>query len=191
MRASGEIVYVAIGANLGDREATFGAAITAIERERDLLLLVASPVYETPPLGPAEQRPYLNAVVQMRSWLGPVELLHRLQAIEQALGREREREVERWGPRTIDLDLLFFGERCVESPELVVPHARAHERIFVMAPMAEIAPGYVHPRLGVTVGEIVRSLPGAETVVPWTRPQGWPGAGREPAPRRATGARRR
>ncbi len=175
MRTGGEIVYVAVGANLGDREATFSAAIRAIEAEADLLLLSASPVFETEPVGPEGQGAYLNAVLQLRVWLGPVELLRRLQSIEIVLGRDPNRETLRWGPREIDLDILFFGDRCIDSPDLVVPHARAHERIFVMAPMAEIAPAFVHPKLGITVGEIVLSFPDREGVRAWPRPAGWPG----------------
>jgi len=175
MRSSGEIVYVAVGANLGDRDATFSATIDAIEVESDLLLLAASPVFETPPLGPPDQGPYLNAVMQLRTWLGPLELLQRLQAIEEALGRDRRRARERWGPREIDLDIVFYGDRCIESPELVVPHLHAHERVFVMAPMAEIAPSFIHPKLGVSIGQIVRSMSDVEDVLPWPRPRGWPG----------------
>ena len=181
MRTGGEIVYVAVGANLGDRDATFTAAIRAVEAESDLLLLSASPVFETEPVGPEGQGAYLNAVMELRVWLGPVELLRRLQSIELALGRDRRRETERWGAREIDLDILFFGDRCIDSPELVVPHVRAHERVFVMAPMAEIAPSFVHPTLGITVGQIVRSFRDLEGVRSWPGPPGWPGTGHDPS----------
>ena len=183
MRSSGEIVYLALGANIGDREATFAAAIRAIESESELLLLAASPVFETEPLGPAGQCAYPNAVIQLRVWLGPVELLLRLQSIETALGRDRRREVQRWGPREIDLDILFFGDRCIESSDLVVPHTHAHERIFVMAPMAEIAPSFLHPKLGITMAQIARSLPDREGVQAWPRPAGWPGSSAESSAR--------
>jgi 2-amino-4-hydroxy-6-hydroxymethyldihydropteridine diphosphokinase len=176
----GEIVYVAVGANLGDREATFAATVRAIDAESDLLLLSASPVFETEPVGPAGQGAYLNAVMQLRAWLGPIELLRRLQSIEFALGRDRRRETLRWGPRQLDLDILFFGDRCIDSPDLVVPHLHAHERIFVMAPMAEIAPSFIHPKLGITVGQIARSFPDPVGVRAWPRPPGWPGTRAEP-----------
>ena len=175
MRTGGEIVYIAVGANLGDRDATFAAAIRAVEAESDLLLLSASPVFETEPVGQEGQDAYLNAVLALRVWLGPIELLRRLQSIELALGRDRRRETERWGAREIDLDILFFGDRCIESTELVVPHVHAHERVFVMAPMAEIAPSFIHPRLGITVGQIVRAFSDLESVRAWPRPHGWPG----------------
>lgn len=176
MRRGGEIVYVAIGANLGDRTATFSATIRAIEAESDLLLLFASPIFETEPMGPAGQGRYLNAVIQLRVWLDPLELLRRLQSIEVSLGRDRSRETLRWGPREIDLDILFFGDRCIETPELVVPHAHAHERSFVMAPMATLSPSFVHPRLGRSVDEIASSFSDLAEVRVWPSPPGWPGA---------------
>ena len=174
MRAVEEIVYVAIGANLGDREATFARVIRAIERDPDLGLLAASSVYETPPVGPSGQSPYLNAVLELRVRLAPLELLHRLQAIELTLGRDRGPDAIRWGPRVIDLDLVFFGERCIELPELVVPHARAHERSFVMTPLAELAPDLTHPRLGQTMSAIAAGQAGRENVRVQPRPTGWP-----------------
>jgi len=176
MRTGGEIVYVAVGANLGDREATFARVIRSIEGERDLLLLAASPVFETAPVGPAGQDAYLNAALELRSWLAPLELLRRLQAIEASLGRDRGREAARWGPRLIDLDLVFFGDRCIDLPDLVVPHPRAHERAFVMRPMAELAPRFRHPVVGVSLAEIARERPDAGDVRPWRRPPGWPGS---------------
>ena len=126
MRDGGELVFVAVGANLGDREATFAAVVRALEREPDLLLVAASSVYETDPIGPGDQGNYLNAVLGLRSWLAPLELLGRLQQIEAMLGRDRPPSAVRWSARTIDLDLLFFGERCIELPELTVPHPRLH-----------------------------------------------------------------
>ena len=156
------IVYVAIGANLGDREATFSKAIGALRLEPDLEPFAASPVYETPPLGPEGQPPYLNAVIALRTSLSPIELLDRLQAIENRLGRDRGPDSVRWGPRTIDLDVLFYGDRCIDEPRLVVPHPSAHERAFVMVPLASIAPGLVHPRLGLRVSEILAALPDHE-----------------------------
>lgn len=174
MRKGGEVVYVAVGANLGDREATFTGTIRAIEAEPDLLLLSASPVFETEPIGPSGQGAYLNAVLQLRVWVAPTELLRRLQSIEIALGRDQGSESVRWGPRKIDLDILFFGDRCIDSPDLVVPHRRAHERIFVMAPMAEIAASFMHPKLGLSIGQIARSFPDSSGVRAWPSPAGWP-----------------
>ncbi|MBW2498347.1 MAG: 2-amino-4-hydroxy-6-hydroxymethyldihydropteridine diphosphokinase [Deltaproteobacteria bacterium] len=175
MRRGGEIVYVAVGANVGDREATLGSLIRVIEGESEILLLAASPVFETDPVGPPGQGAYLNAALRLRTWLSPSELLGRLQRIEGELGRIRGPQVERWGPRTLDLDILFYGERCIEMPDLVVPHPRAHERAFVMRPMAALDPDLIHPRLGITMLEIVRARPDAEGIRSWRRPAGWPG----------------
>lgn len=178
MRHGGEIVHVAVGANLGDRDATFAAVIQAIEAEPEILLIAASPVFETEPVGPEGQAAYLNAALKLRTWLSPQALLFCLQRIEVELGRDRRAESERWGPRHIDLDILFFGDRCIEAPELVVPHPRAHERAFVMLPLAELDPDFVHPQLGVSVIEIARSRPDRDQVRSWPRPAGWPGAER-------------
>jgi 2-amino-4-hydroxy-6-hydroxymethyldihydropteridine diphosphokinase len=176
MREGGELVFVAVGANLGDREATFAAVVRALETEPDLLLLAASTVYETDPVGPGEQGPYLNAVLGLRSWLAPLELLRCLQRIEAILGRDRSPSAVRWGARTLDLDLLFYGERVIELPELVVPHPRAHERAFVLMPLAELAPALIHPRLGATIEAIAASIFDSQSVRPRRRPAGWPGA---------------
>ncbi len=176
MRAGGERVFVAVGANLGDREATFAAVVRALEREPDLLLLATSTVYETDPIGPEGQAAYLNAVIALQSWLSPSELLARLQRIEARFGRDRSHASVRWGPRTLDLDLILYGERVIDLPELVVPHPRAHERAFVLMPLVELCPTLVHPRLGVTIGAIAASLRDTVGVRPARRPQGWPGA---------------
>ncbi|MEM9175932.1 MAG: 2-amino-4-hydroxy-6-hydroxymethyldihydropteridine diphosphokinase [Myxococcota bacterium] len=176
MRAGGERVYVALGANLGDREATFSAVITAFEREPELRLVAASGVYETPPLGPAGQAPYLNAVVALHAWLSPTALLARLQAIESALGRDRGPDAIRWGPRAIDLDLLLFGDRCVSLPDLEVPHPRLHERAFVLVPLADVAPELVHPVRGGSVETMLTARPDVAQIVARERPEGWPGA---------------
>jgi 2-amino-4-hydroxy-6-hydroxymethyldihydropteridine diphosphokinase len=179
MRGGGQIVFVAVGANLGDREATFAAVIRAIEAEPDLLLLAASPVFETEPVGPGGQAAYLNATLRLRAWIAPLDLLIRLQRIEAALGRDRSAEAERWGPRSVDLDILFCGDRCIELPDLVVPHPRAHERAFVMTPMSELDPELSHPVLGLTMAEIAFSRPDRDAVRRWPCPPGWPGGGPE------------
>ena len=176
MRSGGERAFVAFGANLGDRQATFAAAIARLEREPDVRLVAASPVYETPPLGPPGQDPYLNAVVALHAWLSPEVLLQRLQAIESALGRDRGPDAVRWGPRAVDLDLLFFGDRCVDLPELEVPHPRLHERAFVLVPLADLAPALVHPVRGASVESMLAAQAGLDQIVARPRPAGWPGA---------------
>jgi 2-amino-4-hydroxy-6-hydroxymethyldihydropteridine diphosphokinase len=170
----GELVYVAVGSNLGDREKAFVGALESLVADPDLCLLRVSRVFETPPVGPVGQGAYLNAVIELRVALGPFELLERLHRIERAMGRDRSQEAERWGPRSLDLDILFFGERQIESSELVIPHPRSHERNFVMVPMAEIAPKLRHPTLEKSMAEIARSLDGLRGPYDWSDPSRWP-----------------
>jgi 2-amino-4-hydroxy-6-hydroxymethyldihydropteridine diphosphokinase len=106
----------------------------------------------------------------------------RLREIERAMGRDRRPEDVRWGPRTLDLDILFFGARQIETAELVIPHARAHERNFVMAPLAQIAPGLIHPGLGIAVAEIARGLSDLGRGYAWSGQTPWPARGGGPLP---------
>lgn len=128
---------VALGSNLGDRLGTLRSAIEAISQFASAMEV--SPLYETAPVGGPEQGPYLNAAVSFDCDLSPIELLHQLQAVEDSHGRVRD---ERWGPRTLDLDIIVseLGP-ANESPELIVPHPRAHERRFVIEPMMTVWPG--------------------------------------------------
>jgi len=107
--------------------------------------------------GPQGQPDYLNAVARIETCLEPLELLDRLQAIEARLGRERSDE-ERWGPRLLDLDLLYYGELTIETSRLVVPHPRAEERLFVLEPLAEIAPGLRLPIAGIPIERRIEEL---------------------------------
>ncbi|MFK7896911.1 MAG: 2-amino-4-hydroxy-6-hydroxymethyldihydropteridine diphosphokinase [Myxococcota bacterium] len=176
MQSGGEVAYVAVGANLGDRESVLAQTILAIEAETDLVLRAASPVFETDPVGPAGQGAYLNAMLELDVALSPRALLDRLQAIEMSMGRDRSAAAVRWGARTLDLDLIFFGSERVDAPDLIVPHPRAHLRAFVMRPMAALAPEFIHPVLGLAVERILAGLPAADLagVRPFARPEGWP-----------------
>jgi 2-amino-4-hydroxy-6-hydroxymethyldihydropteridine diphosphokinase len=174
-RDGAEIAFVALGSNLGDRTGAFEGVIRAIERDPALEIEAASPVYETDPVGPGDQRPYLNAVVRLRTSLEPTELLDWLLDLERRLGRDRSEGAIRWGPRVIDLDVLFYGNLCIETERLVVPHPRIEERAFVLAPMADIAPDYVHPVLSRDIASLVASCKDLESIRPGPRPSGWPG----------------
>lgn len=130
--------YIALGSNLGEREKNLASAREALARG-GVKILRASSIYETEPWGPAPQGRYLNQVVRAETALAPEALLAFLLDTERALGRDRSRG-ERFGPRVIDLDILLYDERKIETPDLQVPHPRMMERAFVLVPLAEIAP---------------------------------------------------
>ena len=128
-------VYVGVGANLGTPRETIAAALALLDQESDVELVAVSTLRETDPVGYEEQPRFLNGVVQLGTELSPRELLARLLAIETRLGRVRG-QGPRFGPRTIDLDLLLYGEETVDEPGLTLPHPRLHERRFVLEPLA-------------------------------------------------------
>jgi 2-amino-4-hydroxy-6-hydroxymethyldihydropteridine diphosphokinase len=132
--------YVGLGANLGDREGAIRRAAELIEARR------LSAIRETEPWGYEDQPPFLNAAAELDTPLEPRALLDRLLEVERALGRTREGP--RFGPRTIDLDLLLYGDRRIDEPGLAVPHPRLHERVFVLEPLAELDPALVVPGRG-------------------------------------------
>jgi len=148
---------VALGSNLGDRLDALTRAAEALERHAHARSVSRSAVYETPPVGPEGQGPYLNAAVTLETDLDPLGLLELLLHIEREGGRVRS-ETERWGPRTIDLDLLLYTDRVINEPGLRVPHPRLVERAFVLAPLRGVAQGWRVPGSGVTVGEAWAAL---------------------------------
>ena len=140
------LAYVGLGSNLGDRRATLRRALELLAAEPDVELVTVSAVRETEPVGLADQPRFLNAVAAVETPLPPRALLERLLAVEVALGRTRTGP--RFGPRTIDLDLLLHGDAVVDEPGLTVPHPRLHERRFVLEPLAELDPHLVVPGRG-------------------------------------------
>jgi 2-amino-4-hydroxy-6-hydroxymethyldihydropteridine diphosphokinase len=129
--------HVGLGSNLGDRMATLDAAVRALDADVHTHVMAVSQVYETEPVGGPAQGPYLNAVAVLETDRSPRELLALLRATEAGLGRVRG---ERWGPRTLDLDLLLYDGPPIDSPELTVPHPRAKERAFVLVPLVDADP---------------------------------------------------
>jgi 2-amino-4-hydroxy-6-hydroxymethyldihydropteridine diphosphokinase len=138
--------YVGLGANLGDRERTLRAAIDALGAEDGVEVVAVSALRETDPVGVGDQPRFLNGAAELETTLTARELLGRLLAIEQRFGRVRVPGEH--GPRTVDLDLLLYGDAQLDEPGLTVPHPRLHERRFVLEPLAELAPGLVVPGRG-------------------------------------------
>jgi len=146
-------VYVALGTNLGDRLANLRRAIKSMPPE--IIVLAESHVYETPPWGYEDQPAFLNMVIKAETGLEPEPLLKFLKQLEVELGREQN---FRWGPRLIDLDILFYDDLVLDSPPLVTPHPRLHERAFVLVPLVDVAPDLVHPVFQKRVSDLLAEL---------------------------------
>jgi 2-amino-4-hydroxy-6-hydroxymethyldihydropteridine diphosphokinase len=148
-------VYFSLGSNIGDREQNLRAALELLD-SRGVRIVRASPVYETEPVGYSPQRWFLNLAVEGETDLFPMQLLARIGKIERELGRVRGIPN---GPRTIDIDILFYGRAIVHSEKLEIPHPRLAERRFVLAPLADLAPDLRHPVTRKTVGEMLAAAP--------------------------------
>lgn len=146
-------VYLGLGANLGDRLATLRAARDRLAPA--VTVVRCSSLYETPPWGVTDQPSFFNAVCHGQTALTAFELLAFLKNLEADLGRTATR---RWGPRLIDLDILFFDDLVLDTPTLTIPHLHLHERAFVLIPLSEIAPDLQHPRLGTSIATLAGSV---------------------------------
>lgn len=155
-------VYIALGSNVGDRLAHLHRALDALAALPGTIVADRSDIIETAPVGPVAQGPFLNAVAALDTPLSAREVLLALLSIESRVGRERSME-QRWGPRTLDLDLLLFGDAIIAEPGLLVPHPRLHERRFVLEPLARIAPEVMHPVIHRTIRQILDELVRAES----------------------------
>lgn len=144
-------VYLSLGSNIGDRKQHLERAVQCLKEDEKIRQVVVSDWLETKPYGMVEQDDFLNGAAGLQTLYTPEELLERLHEIERQGGRER---TVHWGPRTIDLDVIFYGDRIVQTEELTIPHREMHLRQFVLEPLAQIAPWAVHPVLGQTVMEL-------------------------------------
>ena len=149
-----DTAYVGVGSNLGDRPGFLRRAVHSLEQQDRIAITARSSVYESPAVGYREQPDFLNAAVSLQTDLSPRELMEVLLAIETSMGRTRDRH---WGPRTIDLDLLLYGDRVVDEEGLVVPHPRLLERGFVLLPLGEIDPLLRHPVEGRPLTDYARA----------------------------------
>lgn len=172
MPSTDPLVHIGLGSNLGNREEHLNRAVDALQAE-SVQVVQVSDYYQTPPVGmePGAQ-PFLNAALAARTEQSPRRILRLLQAVEAQQGRVRPATTlpeGRYHPRTLDLDLLLWGNLRLRTPELVIPHPRLHERAFVLVPLAQIAPHAVHPVLKRTIAELRDACPGTERCVLYPR----------------------
>jgi 2-amino-4-hydroxy-6-hydroxymethyldihydropteridine diphosphokinase len=149
------IVYIGIGSNLGDKVGQCERAIAEILKVDQHKLLAKSSLFKTKPIGDTSQDWFVNAVIKIETDLEPLELLQVLQEVEFRLGRKKTYP---WGPRTIDLDILFYDEEEVQLEDLQIPHPLLHQRQFVLVPLTEIDRGFIHPVLKKSIGELLEDL---------------------------------
>ncbi|MCL2842617.1 MAG: 2-amino-4-hydroxy-6-hydroxymethyldihydropteridine diphosphokinase [Oscillospiraceae bacterium] len=149
-------IYLGLGANLGDPKAALDTAAQQMACDA-LRVTQCSPYYKTKPVSDIPQDDYLNCVLEAQTTLPPRELMAHLLAVEAGLGRERN---ERWGPRTIDIDVLLYGDLVSDDPDIIIPHPRMHERLFVLEPFCAVNPYAVHPLLGQRMAELKEALTG-------------------------------
>ena len=159
-------IYLLLGSNIGDRSGQLENAINAISHP-DLDVGLCSKVYETSAWGKTDQSAFLNQVIQCHTDMQPIDLLVHCQAVERLLGRER---FELWGPRTIDIDILYYDNESCNTEGLIIPHAGIALRRFTLIPLAEIAPKFYHPVLGLTNEHLLDICPDELEVLPYTPP---------------------
>ncbi|MDH4227962.1 MAG: 2-amino-4-hydroxy-6-hydroxymethyldihydropteridine diphosphokinase [Deltaproteobacteria bacterium] len=154
-------VYISIGSNTGDKVANIRRALALLSERQFATVEAVSPFYSTKPWGKTDQDSFVNCAARLATFLAPEKLLTMLKLIETEMGRTH---TGKWGPRVIDLDIIFYGHEVIKTEELTIPHIHMHERPFVMIPLNDIAPEVEHPVFGVTVGELAAEFFPSEDV---------------------------
>jgi 2-amino-4-hydroxy-6-hydroxymethyldihydropteridine diphosphokinase len=162
MLSINNIAFIGIGSNKGDRKKACADALAALERWADCSAIQISSLYESEPWGYTEQGRFINCAVKLETGADALTLFAFLRETEQALGKDKEFH---WGPRTIDLDLLFFNQEIIDTPELKVPHPLLHQRRFVLEPLSELDPSWLHPVLNQPVAKLLQQLGDTNTIV--------------------------
>lgn len=164
--ASPRAVFIGIGANLGPVRENFARALRSIEKHARVVAV--SSLYESDPVGPQDQPKFTNAVIKIETELSPFDLLDHLKAVEREIGRKK---TKRWGPRVMDLDIIFYEDLVISTDSLVVPHPRAHERRFVLEPLLEIDPDARHPSKNMAVRDICSGLGDSHAILKTDDPE--------------------
>lgn len=164
-----QTAFLSLGSNIGNRSAYLDSAIRNLIKRYPISVVNVSSIYETDPVGFEEQELFLNMVIQVKTQLSPFELLDACMATEKILGRKRE---IRWGPRTIDLDILLYNDENILTERLIIPHPRLHERSFVVIPLLEISPDITLPAGGKPLCEVANELPDRGGVRIWKQRNG-------------------
>ena len=159
------LIWIGVGSNQGNVLPTCRRAVARLGGHPSIRIVLQSPFYRTEPVGPVRQSWYINGVLGVQSHMGPRALLRLLQRVERSFGRNRQRE-QPWGPRPLDLDLLFYGDRIIRCPALRVPHPRLHQRRFVLRPLADVASTLHHPIFGKTVDSMLQEVDDTAQVEP-------------------------
>ncbi|RLQ91663.1 2-amino-4-hydroxy-6-hydroxymethyldihydropteridine diphosphokinase [Falsibacillus albus] len=163
------IAYISLGSNMGDREAYLKKAMALLQRNDAISILAASSIYETDPVGYTEQGNFLNMAIKVETSFSAQELLSVILDAEMKLGRKRE---IKWGPRTIDLDILLYNNENIETKNLIIPHPRMHERAFVLVPLVEIEPDLAHSSKDTPYIQVLDEIPDKEGVRLWKQTNG-------------------
>lgn len=156
--------YIGIGTNLGDKEKNIKNAVRLLKEKCEIIK--SSPLYKTEPVGFKNQDWFINCVIEARTKLAPYELLHFLKDIEKSMGRAK---AIKYGPRIIDLDILYYGDLILKEKNLTIPHPRMHKRLFILAPLVDISPDFIHPKLKKGIKALIADLKQPEKVELYSR----------------------